>query len=377
MIISEGNVSMDPVKVQGIVDWPTPNCKKDVQHFLGFCNFYRRFIRNYSAVAHPLNHLTGNVPFTWTDEQQKAFEKLKTLISSAPVLAIPTPDDPMRLKTDASAYAVGAVLLQKQDGQWHPVAFLSKSLTETQQNYEIYNHKLLAIMTALEEFRRYLLNAKQSFEIWTDHANLQYFRKPQKLNRRQARWLTELQDYHFTLHHIPGKQNSKADILSRRPGFDRGENDNDDIILLDPLFFRQLYIQQTNGFNDAFDIPITHSFIPRIRQAHANQDKATRLALAREEPGWDNQDDILTFRNCIYVPIDRRLREDIIRENHDSTLAGPPGRYKTAERILRDYWWPSLQRDVAKYVEGCETCQRTKPHRTPPAAPLHPFDPPT
>ena len=89
----------------------------------------------------------------------------------------------MRLETDASAYAVGAVLSQKQDGQWCPVAFLSKSLTETQRNYEIYDRELLAIMTALEEFRRYLLNAKQSFEIWTDHANLQYFRKPQKLNR--------------------------------------------------------------------------------------------------------------------------------------------------------------------------------------------------
>jgi RNase H-like domain found in reverse transcriptase len=92
-------------------------------------------------------------------------------------------------------------------------------------------------MLALQEFQRYLINAKEVFEVWTDHANLQYFKKPQKLNRRQAHWLTELQDFHFTLHHIPGKSNSKADILSRRPGHDKGVNDNDDVTLLDPLLF--------------------------------------------------------------------------------------------------------------------------------------------
>ena len=288
---------MDPIKIAGIAEWPTPSSKREVQQFLGFCNFYRRFIEGYSRFALPLTSLTGNAPFIWAQEQEDAFNKLKSLITAAPVLAIPNHTDPFRLETDASAFATGAVLSQKQDNKWRPIAYMSKALDATQRNYEIYDRELLAIMLALEEFRRYLINSKDEFEIWTDHANLQYFKKPQKLNRRQARWLTELQDYHFTLHHIPGKQNSKADILSRRPGFDQGENDNDDTILLDPLFFCQLYIQQTNGFNDAFDIPITHSFIPQIHQAHTNQDKAVQLALAREEPGWDNRDDILTFHN--------------------------------------------------------------------------------
>ena len=91
----------------------------------------------------------------------------------------------------------------------------------TQRNYEIYNKELLAIMLALEEFRRYLIDDKHIFEIWTDHANLQYFKKPQNLNRQQARWLTKIQEFHFTLHHIPGKSNSKADLLFRRAGFDQ------------------------------------------------------------------------------------------------------------------------------------------------------------
>ena len=107
----------------------------------------------------------------------------------------------------------------------------------TQWNYEIYNRELLAIMMTLQDFRKHLMMAKHDFEIWTDHTNLQYFKKPQKLNRRQARWLTELQEFHFTLHHIPGKSNSKADILSRQPGFEKGIDDNDDTILLPPHLF--------------------------------------------------------------------------------------------------------------------------------------------
>ena len=243
MIISEGSIRMDPVKTQGVADWPTPRSKGDVQSFLGFCNFYRRFVKDYAKVARPLNQLTGNTPFQWQAEQEEAFQKLRDLITNGPVLAIPNFDDPLRLETDASAYAVGAILSQKQDNVWRPVAFLSKALSETQRNYEIYDRELLAIMIALEEFRRYLLDARQPFEIWTDHANLQYFKKPQKLNRRQARWLTELQDYHFTLH-VPGKSNLKADLLSQRPGYDKGEKDNDEITLLHTSHFRHLHLRQ-------------------------------------------------------------------------------------------------------------------------------------
>jgi len=115
------------------------------------------------------------------------------------------PNGQLRIEADASDYAIGAILSQKQDDKWHPIAYLSKSLTETQRNYEIYDKEMLAIMLALEEWRYYLIGAKDVFEVWTDHQNLQYFRQPQKVNRRQARWLTELAQYHFTLHHKPGQ----------------------------------------------------------------------------------------------------------------------------------------------------------------------------
>ena len=144
-----------------------------------------------------------------------------------------------QVEADSSDFALGAVLSQRQNNKWHPVAYLSKSLTEAERNYEIYDKELLAIMTALSEWRHYLLTGKE-FEIWTDHQNLCYFQKAQKLNRRQARWVTELGEYNFTMHHKPGKTNIKADILSRQADHNRGEDDNKDVTVLKNEWFRRI-----------------------------------------------------------------------------------------------------------------------------------------
>ena len=163
-----------------------------------------------------------------------------------------------------------------------------------QQNYEIYDRELLSIMLALQEFRRYLMNAKEVFKVWTDHSNLQYFRQPQKLNCQQARWFTELQEYHFTIHHLPGKSNSKADILSRRPGFDQGEQDNEDMIVLPPNLFQNLLTLARIHFSEsgeaAYDLT-TASFQPRIRRVRNNLDKSVQVMLDRKEDGWKTLED--------------------------------------------------------------------------------------
>lgn len=131
------------------------------------------------------------------------------------MLILPDGETPFCVECDALDYALGAVLSQERDSKWHPVAFLSKAMTETERNYEIYDKELLAVMTVLSKWRHFLLGSKHDFEVWNNHKNLEYFRKPQKLNRRQARWVTELADYHYTLHHKPGKPMAKADLLSQ------------------------------------------------------------------------------------------------------------------------------------------------------------------
>ncbi len=176
---------MDLVKIRGILDWLVPTKKKELQSFLGFTNFYQCFIKN-SKIIKLMTQLMVNDMWKWGKAQQKAFEQLKRQLAEDIVLAIPTNKGKFRVEADASKGAIGTVLSQEQDGKWRPVSFLSKSLSITECNYEIYDKELLTIMLALKEWRHYLMGAYQDFEIWTDHQNLQYFRKPQKVNRRQA-----------------------------------------------------------------------------------------------------------------------------------------------------------------------------------------------
>lgn len=197
---------MDLVKVSGVVEWPCPKSKKEVQQFVGFVNFYWRFIRDYSAITQPLFDLTGNIEFRWGEEQEQAFKNLKDKVMSAPVLALPDNAKPFQLEADSSNVATGAVLsqLSESDSKWHLVAFYSKSLSMVEWNYNIYDKEMLAIIHALEEWRHFLEGARHSFEIWSDHKNLEYFYTAQKLNWRQAQWSLYLLHFDCSLHHQPG-----------------------------------------------------------------------------------------------------------------------------------------------------------------------------
>jgi hypothetical protein len=191
---------MDPIKVATVVDWLIPKNKNEIQQFLGFANYYQQLIRGFSGVAKPLTSLMGNEKWHWNAEQQTAFKEIKEQICSEPVLTIPIDNAPYHLEADSLDYTSGAVLSQKVNDKWHPVAFMSKALNEMEHNYEIYDKEMLAIMNALAEWCQYLMGVSEDFKIWTDHQNLQYIRKPQKLNRRQAHWMTELGEYHYSLH---------------------------------------------------------------------------------------------------------------------------------------------------------------------------------
>jgi len=154
LVISENEVSIDPVKVAGVRGWPTPENKTDIQAFLGFVNFYWRFIWDFSTKAQSLFDLTcSKQVWTWSGKEQAAFEDLKTAVTTAPVLVSPQELDPFWIEADSLDFATRAVLSQQSmmDGKWHPVAFYSKSLSSVEWNYKIHNKKILAIICALEE----------------------------------------------------------------------------------------------------------------------------------------------------------------------------------------------------------------------------------
>jgi hypothetical protein len=371
VVISHNHVEMDPVKVAGVAEWPIPKSKKEVQSFLGFANFYRRFIEDFSHHARPLFDLTKkDVAFSWGNPEEEAFRKIQRAVTSAPILVLPNHEQPYRIEADGSGVATGAVLsqLSSDDDKWHPVAFLSKSLNEVERNYEIHDTEMLAIIRALEEWRHYLEGAKLPIEILTDHKNLEYFRTAQKLNRRQARWSLYLSRFDFTLHHRPGKSMGKPDALSRRADHGSGSNDNSDMILLSPELFR---IHALAGLNVVGE---ERGILKDIRRSLRDEDLEESVAKAAKNlrndrtretvrsSEWAELDGLLTFRGKIYVPKDRDLRRRIVSQHHDTRIAGHAGHWKTLELISRNYWWPQMSRFVRLYVGTCDLCQRTKAH---------------
>ena len=168
---------MDTGKLKGIWDWPTPTSAKEVRGFLGFGNFYRRFIQHYSNIAKPQKDTTKkDQPFKWTADCQQAFEELKRCFTKEPVLIMPNQTKPFQIECDTSKYASGAVLTQTNgNGNQHPCAFISKTFSETERNYEIYDRELLAIIHALKEWRHYIQGSPHTTLILSDHKNLTYY----------------------------------------------------------------------------------------------------------------------------------------------------------------------------------------------------------
>jgi len=188
VVMGEGKVEMEEDKVEGVLKWPMPQCVRYVRKFLGLTNYYRRFVKNFAKVALPMNRLTRkDEKWKWGEEQQAAFEQLKSVFTTRPVLATPELDKEFRVEADASNFATGGVLSVKCDNDlWRPVAFISKALNETERNYEIHDKEMLGVIRCLEAWRHFLEDARLKFEIWTDHKNLEYFMSSQNLNRRQA-----------------------------------------------------------------------------------------------------------------------------------------------------------------------------------------------
>jgi len=188
VIIGSNRIEMEAEKVNRVLSWPQPKNVKDIRKFLGLANYYRRFIKDFAQIARLINVLTQkDEKWRWEETQQKAFDGLKKIFTSRPILVAPDLDKEFRVEANASNYATRGVLSMKcSDEKWKPVAFISKSLSDIERNYEIHDKEMLAVIRCLEAWRYFLEGATVKFEIWTDHKNLKYFMKAQKLNQRQA-----------------------------------------------------------------------------------------------------------------------------------------------------------------------------------------------
>ena len=211
-------LTMDESKVKAIRDWPEPRKVKDIQSFLGFANFYRRFIHNFSALTVPLTRLTRKgTPWNFDTKCQNAFNALKAAFTSAPIPTHWQPDRPITIETDASDYALAAILsITTVDGEIHPVAFLSRTFTSTELNYDVHDKELLAIFKAFKSWRHYLEGSGIPIDVVTDHKNLEYFATTKLLTRRQARLSEFLSQFNMVIRFRPGHLSGKPDALTRR-----------------------------------------------------------------------------------------------------------------------------------------------------------------
>ncbi|KAL2089934.1 hypothetical protein ACEWY4_014622 [Coilia grayii] len=343
-IVAEGAIQMDPAKVSAVASWPIPATRKQLQQFLGFANFYRRFIRNYSAVAAPLTALTSTKrPFCWTTATDNAFTTLKNKFTSVPILQVPDPERQFVVEVDASDIGVGAVLSQRrpEDEKLHPCAYFSRRLSPAERNYDIGDRELLAIKLALEEWRHWLEGAPVPFIVWTDHKNLEYIRTAKRLNPRQARWSLFFSRFHFSLSYRPGSRNVKPDALSRQ-------------------------FQEEDRLHGP--VPI----LPESRVVAAltwDVERQVQRAL-QDQPGPSAYPE-----GRLYVP--ETLRSQVLQWGHDSLLACHPGATRTSHHIARRFWCPTMEREVREYVQACPVCNCNKTSNRPPAGLLQPLPVPS
>lgn len=426
IIVGKNGIRMDPEKVKTITNWGTPSCLTDVQAFIGFANFYRRFIRNFSKIISPMVSLTKKgAPFTWTEFCQIAFDELKRAFTEAPVLKPFDWTKDVIVETDASDYVSAGVLSQYDDeGVLHPVAFFSKKHSVTECNYEIYDKELLAIIRCFEEWRPELEGTPSPIKVITDHRNLEYFMTTKLLNRRQARWSEFLSRFNFKIHYRPGKQGAKPDALTRRSedlpkeGDERLSHQSQTVLkkenLVEDVEQPPDHRKKRVRFADEVKLYVTTRGQTRTQNQPMSPPEPVIVAPSEEAPrtvvqpepaaptlpenlqslfekGYEedpmpnsvlqalkNEEErhpeitlaeceqrgpYLFYRKRLFVPDYANLKAELLRCYHENPTAGHPGRSKTYELLSREYYWPGIYSYVRQWVRNCHICRRVTPSR--------------
>lgn len=338
-VVDECGLRTDPDKVRAILEFPTPKTAKEVKMFLGTCSWYRRFIRNFATIAAPLNALTSTkVKFKWNPEAEVAFNALKRILVSAPVLACPNFNLPFSVHCDASSYGLGGMLTQNIDGHDHPIAFVSRSLNKNERNYSATEREALAVIYALEKFEPYL--GTRHFTVITDHASLKWFENLKNPTGRLARWGCRLSQFNLTIEHRKGKDNVVPDTLSRLLKLDAVDKPNE-IAPEDDTWYNRI-VEGCKSHSANFpNFKVENDILYRYCKG--------KYSLIQE------------FDWKVVVPKSKRTQ--IISDNHEPPTAGHLGVFKTHRRLALRYFWPGMYRDVVTFVKECNVCSAYK-HKT-------------
>jgi ribonuclease HI len=356
--ISGDGISVDPSKVQEVMDWKPPTSVHQIRSFLGLAGYYRRFIPDFSRIAKPMTELLKKgVKFSWDQKCEDAFHILRNHLTTAPVLAQPDVSKPFDIYCDASSTGLGCVLMQDN----RVIAYASRALRVHEQNYPTHDLELAAVIHALKIWRHHLMGTK--YHIYTDHKSLKYIFTQADLNMRQRRWLELIKDYDLEVHYHPGKANVVADALSRKAHCSCLSIEAFDETLCWEMSKLNLEIIPQGDLNHlSVEATLRDSIV--LAQQHNKGVRIIKQKLMQGEGKYKcfriDPEGVLWFNERIVVPKDHKLRRQIMDEAHLSKFSIHPGSTKMYQDLKQNFWWTRMRREIAKYVSECDICQRVK-----------------
>lgn len=348
--VDRNGVHPDQSKIKAIVEMQPPTSVRALRTFIGMCGYYQRFIPDFAALAKPLHQLTKkDENWQWGQEQQHAFETLKVRVCSDPVLRMPDMTRPFEVLTDASTVAIGAALQQRDDdNQPYAVAFASRGLTHAESRYHTQEQECLAMIFALQKFRTYLLG--RHFTLFTDHRALLSVLTKESPSPRITRWSLLMQEFDFTIVHLPGIMHAVPDALSRaEPGQVNTAPSQLALSIMTIPTETESWIHEQ--FRDDFC-----SSVFRHLALIEEQDEHELNGFRRLGSG------LLVFKSDLddRVVVPASLRESVLVHLHVDTISGHQGINRTLARVAERYFWPGWRRDTAEFVKSCQSCQQRK-----------------
>jgi hypothetical protein len=356
--IYKDGISVDPSKVQEVMDWKPPKFVQQIRIFLGLVGYYCRFIPDFSRIAKPMTEpLKKGVKFVWSEACEKTFHTLRQHLTSAPVLVQPDNSKPFEVFCDASSTGLGCVLMQ----EGRVIAYASRALRPHEINYPTHDLELAVFVHTLKIWRHYLMGNRCN--IFIDHNSLKYIFTQSDLNMRQGRWLELIKYYDLELHYHPGKTNVVADALSHKVHYNHLELEP----VSDPLCeeMRKLNLEVVEQGN-LYALAAESNFYDRIVTAQCNDEdiQIVKRKLAEGDPKYTcfqkDHKDVIWFGKRLVLPVDPEIRKTIFDEAHMSKFSIHPGSTKMYQDLKQNFWWSSMKVDIAKYVVECDTCHRMK-----------------
>ncbi|KAK1649149.1 hypothetical protein QYE76_066954 [Lolium multiflorum] len=368
-ILSAGGIAVDPAKIKTVAEWTAPTTQTEVRAFLGLAGYYRRFVEGFSSIARPMTQLLKkDKKFEWTDKCEESFQKLKTKLTTTPILIMPDITKPFDVYCDASKIGLGCVLMQ----EGKVISYLSRQLKQHEQNYPTHDLELAAVVLALKVWRHYLMGNR--CEIYSDHKSLKYIFTQKELNMRQRRWLELIKDYDMEIHYHPGKANVVADALSRL-SCQLNSMIADEQPSLHQEFeqFRMELVSE--GFLGSLELqPTLISQIKEAQKGNASIDGIKSQIVAGKAPGFTvDEEGVLWYNGRLCVPSDSELKQVILKEAHDTLYSIHPGGTKMYQDLKEQFWWHGMKREIRSYIAKCDICQRVKAEHQRPAGLLQPL----